>query len=222
MSDKPWHLRESAEFEGIGRRLEVEFPYLQVGVSEGDTALRGELPIAHNGKIIDHFEVEVRVDSRGPRRVVPVVRETGGRIPRTVDRHVYPTTGNACLFVQDEYWYRHPDGMELVDFLKGPVTSYFIAQTHFELHGEWPFGERAHGAEGIREFYYEIFGTRDSEVVRAFVGTIATAVLNGRAPCPCKSGKRVNACHAPLIREVRSRIDRQAIDLTLATLSRRQ
>jgi hypothetical protein len=220
VDDKPWHLREREEFEGIKRCMEVEFPYLHAGVADGQTVLRGELPIVAEGKIIDQFEIEVLVAADGPRAVVPTVSEIGGRIPHTVDRHVYPTTGNVCLFVQDEFWYRHPDGMDLLDFLKGPVTSFFVAQTHYELHGRWPFGERSHGSEGIREFYYELLGTRDKETVRQFLESLAIAKLNSRAACPCMSGKRINACHGAHIRDLRLRIRRSAAVFSLAALSR--
>jgi hypothetical protein len=216
---RPWHEQLGGEFVEIRRSIEKHFPYLRIVTADGKTVLQGDLPIVLDARVIDSFDIEVIVSSAGPREEIPIVREIGGRIPQTADRHIEESTGRACLFVPDEYWYEHPDGMDLLEFLQGPVTAFFISQVSFERGYGWPFGQRSHGANGVLEFYKSVLGIADDSTVRSFVEIISRGQLRGRSQCPCGSGLRINACHAPAIRELRSRIKPAAARASLRTLS---
>ncbi len=196
--------------------LEVEFPYLHLSARDGYTVLGGQLPIVCNGQVIDEFEIEVIVRGGGPRREIPLVREVGERIPRLRDRHIEDSTGVTCLCVQDEYWYRFPEGMNLVEFLRGPVMSFFIAQYVFDQHGKWPFDHRAHGGEGILEFYGSLFGTEDLRKSLRLLELVAAKRVKPQTPCPCESTLPVSECHGDLIRRVRSRVRRHIAAKSLA------
>lgn len=202
------------------RDLEVEFPYLQVTTRDGHTALVGDLPLVIDGRVVDSFEIEVIIPHRGPRVDIPSVRETAGRVPPEADRHMDPSTGKACLFVREEYWFKHPDGLDLIAFLRGPVRSFFIGQMSVERGGGWPFGQRSHGAQGIIEFYAPLLGTDDRRTVRRYVEVIAAKKARAHWGCPCGSGKALGACHSRLIRELRARIPRRAAAFSLTVLQR--
>lgn len=219
MIGEAWHERDPVEFARTRAELEAEFPYLFVTVNDGRTVLRGELPIVVDGRVVDVFEIEVMVPPAGPRSEIPIVREIRGRIPRHRDRHVDERTGNACLCVNDEYWFKHPHGMDLVEFLRGPVTSYFIAQLSYELGNGWPFGERGHGADGIVEFYMPILGASDLPTVRRYLKVISAKKVRPHWLCPCGSGKRVWMCHGALIQRLRARIPRSAASHSLEILN---
>jgi hypothetical protein len=215
----PWHVADSAEFERVRPILEADFPYLHVRVRDGYTVLVGDFPIVDNGRIIDSFSIEVAVPAEGPRRAVPTVREVRGRIPPEADRHVF-SDGSACLFIEAEYWFRHPEGLDLIEFLHGPVKTYFIGQLFFEQQGRWPFGQRAHGAAGDLEFYGPLFGTRESRVVRAFLEIVAAKKLRSTWRCPCGSGHRLRGCHDRVVCQLRERIKRAAVISSLRRLNR--
>jgi SEC-C motif len=137
---------------------------------------------------------------------LPLVFEVGGRVPRDADHHVNRETGEACLFVPDERWKVAPPGMTFLDLLNGPVRNFLLGQSLFRLTGEWPFGQRSHAAAGIREYYSELLGTDDVNVIVRYVECLSRATLKGHWPCPCGSGKRLRDCHRAQVDELRTKI----------------
>jgi hypothetical protein len=214
VSSSPWHERHPEEYERVRKSIEEEFPYLQFSSRDEWTVLAGTLPVVEGGRVIADYEIEICIPADGPRSAIPVVRETSTRIPREVDRH--NAYGVACLVVTDEFWYRHPTGMDLIEFLRGPVTSFFVSQMYFDLHGHWPYGQRSHYGKGVREFYAEILGTADPEIIGRFLGMIAAPEIRRNWWCPCGSKRRMRDCHHQLIRSLRERIPR-----TIAAETRR-
>lgn len=200
--------------------LETEFPHLHVTVRDSFTVLTGDLPLLLDGRVVDSFNIEVVIPPAGSRTTVPIVREVAGRIPQDADRHVYPD-GRACLFIEAEYWFKHPDGMDLLEFLRGPVTSYYIGQMSYEQNKQWPFGERSHGALGVAEFYAPLVGSRDPRVIKRFVEMVAAKKMRSTWRCPCGSGHRVWGCHGDVVRNLRSRIKRSAAATSLFYLERK-
>lgn len=219
MTRVPWHLRDPREFEHLLPALESEFPHLHVVVRDSYTVLTGDLPLVLDGRVVDSFSIEVVIPPEGPRHTVPVVRELGGRVPWVADRHVY-SDGRACLFVEAEYWFRHPDGLDLVEFLRGPVTSYFVGQLLYEQEKRWPFGERSHGALGVVEFYAPLVGSRDPRVIKQFVEMVVAKKMRSTWRCPCGSGHRLWGCHGDVVRRLRGRIKRSAAATSLSYLER--
>jgi hypothetical protein len=69
--------------------------------------------------------------------------------------------GTACVLLPDERWRLWPVGAPLLRFLTGPLHSFFLAQTMVEEEEPWPFGQLAHGAKGIFQFYRELLKTSD-------------------------------------------------------------
>ena len=218
MTRVPWHVADAAEFERLRPVLEADFPYLHLGVRNGYTVLAGNYPIVDNGRIIDSFSIEVLVPPEGTRSAVPTVREVGGRVPQQADRHVF-ANGTACLFIEAEYWFKHPRGLNLIEFLHGPVNTYFVGQLFYEQEGRWPFGDRAHGAAGDVDFYAPLLGTRDPRVIRAFLEMIAARKLRSTWRCPCGSGHRLWGCHDDAVRKLRDRIKRAAVISSLRRLN---
>ncbi len=218
MTRVPWHVADAVEFERLRPALEAEFPYLRLQVKNGYTVLAGDFPIVDGGRVVDSFTIEVAVPPEGPRRAVPKVRETASRIPRVADRHVF-TSGTACLFIEAEFWYRHPNGLDLVEFLRGPVRTYFIGQLFYEAEGRWPFGERSHGAAGDMEFYAPLLGTRDARKIRAFLEMVVAKKLRSTWRCPCGSGHRLWGCHDDVVRRLRDRMKRSAVVSSLERLN---
>jgi len=53
------------------------------------------------GQVLDRYSVELQLARNHPAGL-PVVRETGGRIPRHIDRHLLAADGTACVLLPDE------------------------------------------------------------------------------------------------------------------------
>jgi hypothetical protein len=201
---RPWHKADPALLEKLIAEIHEEFPTLHF-YPEGDrVVLRGTFPVVYEGEVLDRYAVEIELLADYPASI-PVAREVGGRIPRTADYHI-SDKGDACLFIPDERWRVYPKGTSLTTFLNGPVRNFFIGQSLFRLTGEWPFGQRGHGAQGTREYYEELLGTADMAVVIGYLECLSRPALKGHWPCPCGSGKRLRECHRAEIEGLRSQI----------------
>lgn len=186
--------------------LRVEYPNLQLYLESGRAFLRGSFPLIYEGKALDRFLIEVEMPSDS--QDLPIVREIGGRIPRILDNHIEGPAGNICTMVPEERYRVFPRGAPLLQFLNGPVRNYFLGITMREIGLPWPFGERPHGRAGVIEFYTELVGSSDEEVIRQYMLCIRSRQLRGHRPCPCGSGKKIRNCHIALITELRLLIHR--------------
>jgi hypothetical protein len=203
---KAWHKAESDALEKVKSRIAERFPDLRVS-KEGDVVfLRGSFPIIHEGEILDRYEIELEIppdlgDS------IPKLRETGGRIPRNVNRHMDPATGDACPVVPEE-WLLHAACGSVISFLTGPVRNFFIGQSLVEQGEPWPFGERSHGRAGLLEYYEELFETTDSAAMVRYLECLSRDGLKGHWDCPCGSGERLRDCHLEQLRTLRRKMPR--------------
>lgn len=201
----PWYGREGALLDLIKQEVQAEYPMLHF-FRQGDRLfLRGSFPIVHVDRVLDRFNIEVELP-RNRADGLPVVREIGGRIPRTTDNHINNSSGDICLFIPEERWRIFPVGSTLLNFLNGPVRNYFLGFSMKELGQPWPFGERPHGKEGIVEYYSELLGTADVKTIRRYLECLSKKSFKGHWLCPCGSGKKVRKCHATQIRELRETI----------------
>jgi hypothetical protein len=206
--------------ESVAARVRQELagthPDLQVEVRQGAVRIVGPFRLCEDGAEIDRFDVEIVLSGRHPREL-PKVYEVGGRIPKIVDRHVFPG-GHACLFVSGERWRHWPSGTSLADFLEGPVHSYFVGQAYFELSKEWPFGQRSHGYEGIFESYAEMLRVTDPRTITRYMVALARRKLRPSSPCPCGSRRPIHSCHMRKLADLRGKITFREARAALAVL----
>jgi hypothetical protein len=202
---RPWHKEKPELLERMKEAVLKEYPTLLFYPEDECVFVRGDFPIADEGKVLDQFSIEIELPRYDPNDL-PVLREIGGRIPRTQDNHINVPSGEVCLFVPDERWRIYPRGSTLLDFLNGPLRNYFIGYSLFELGEPWPFGQRSHGAEGIFEYYSELLGTDDRRVVIRYLECMSKPTLKGHWECPCGSGKRIRNCHQTTLNDLRLKI----------------
>lgn len=198
-------MRSPALYSELRDQLRREFRTLRL-LNEGGVAfVRGALPICgEDGRELGRFQIEVELLDDFPKSV-PLVRETGGQLPRHPDRHVN-YDGTACLFVRDETWKYWNKDSTLIQFLNGPVYQFFLGQIFFVEHGTWPFGQRNHFGLGVAEYYFEELETRSLFVVRAFLEFLADRLLDARRLCYCGSFRQLRHCHHSKVLDLRSKI----------------
>lgn len=219
MSGVPWHRREPEAYRQLVRAVEDQFPDLYFEERDDQLFLVGEFQVSDGDVVLDRYEIEVELPRAGPMAGIPIVREVGGRIPHTADRH--NPEGVACLGVPDEFWYRHPEGIGLIAFLRGPVRGYFTGQSIVERGGAWPYGERAHGIAGIIEFYAPLVGSHHPARVHAFLEMAAAKKVRAHWRCPCGSGRPVHRCHRRALTHLRQRLPRRVLNTTAAIIKAR-
>jgi len=188
--------------------VEERYPGLHFAEEGGEVLIRGSFPVLFQGQALDHYMIEVQLSKKHPAEL-PIVRETGGRIPHHSDRHVNADTGIACVLIPDERWKLWPIGEPLLTYFTGPLHSFFLAQTMVEEGQPWPFGQWEHGAKGIFQFYRELLGTSDLRLMMNYLIILGKESLKDHWPCPCESGRKLRDCHLDEIKRLRGNIARK-------------
>ena len=93
-------------------RIRSVFPELDLDLSSDGATVRGIIRVV--GEV--GYTTNLVVPSDYP-RAVPVLICDQREIPWTLDRHVFPASGEACLCVESEYGRHWPNGSDLTDFL---------------------------------------------------------------------------------------------------------
>jgi hypothetical protein len=205
----PWFKQKPDLLNELRKLIKEYFPSLNINVENDSVYIRGCLYIfTPNSNIeLDHYQIEIEIlnnylDS------VPIVREIGNRLPKIADRH-FSKDGKACLFLNEEKFKYFPKGISIIDFIKGPVSNFFISQSYYDLTGQWIFGQRGHGITGIIEFYSEQLGTKDKETIQKFLELSVKKEIKGHWQCYCGSGIQLRKCHYEKIRDLRNKVARK-------------
>lgn len=154
--------------------------------------------------ISDTYQIEVGVPFEFP-RALPVVRETGSRIPPSFHTNA---DGELCLGSPLRLHLAIADNPTLPSFFQNCVIPYLYGFSYQEKYGLLPFGELDYGIEGILADYREFFRLDDSacaEMVR--LGSLRKRDAN-REPCPCGSGVRLGKCHHIQLNSLRAQVGR--------------
>ncbi len=140
-----------------------------------------------------------------------------------IDRHIMGD-GRACLGVHGEITMRWLLSSTIVGFLENFVAPFLAWQACYDACQKAPpWGERSHFAQGILEFYGEIFGRPADSSVIGFMRLLARRNRpKGHEPCPCNSGERLRNCrdHRDLLYELRERVPWQEVARDLEVLER--
>lgn len=173
-------------------------------VLKGPLAFRVTGP--ENEVIEDVYEVEIRIPPQFP-RALPRVKETGGRVPK--DWH--KLRGNLlCLGAPTAIRLELRLSPSLPTVVNRLVIPYLYSYSFFEKHSRMPFGELAHGDEGIRQNLAEIFAApscrRPEEFLR--LAGMKKRCAN-KHPCACGSGRRLGRCHNRKVNQLRRQLGRQ-------------
>jgi len=72
--------------------LGLKYPDFTVCCAGAKIYIRGAFPVFHEGTVLDRYQTEIEWSDTD----VPLLRETGGRIPWVADRHM-SIGGMACL-----------------------------------------------------------------------------------------------------------------------------
>ncbi|MCP3055058.1 SEC-C metal-binding domain-containing protein [Aurantimonas marianensis] len=180
-------------------------PELNVTTTKDIIILDGLFVVSGPQGPFDWYQVRVGITAGFPWEE-PCVVETGDRIPKVVDRHVFPDHGDCCLGVWEE-WLITASDHTFEAFMTGVMHDYFVSQTYFEAKGEWPFGERSHGDAGVVESFADLLGVgNDKAIIVEYLRLMSWKHVKGHASCPCGSGRRLRQCHRDKVDQLKKRI----------------
>jgi hypothetical protein len=203
-------LRKRMEDWGVHDVL-VEQPGLRLRPVTGQVIrLVGELTFSASApareRIDESYAVEITVPCNFPKEL-PTVRETAGRIPKTYHRH---PNGALCLGSPTRQLLAILAAPTISGYLKGCLIPFLYGFSLYSKYGTAPpFGELAHGRDGIWQDFAALFGVESQE---AACECVRLASLRKRSankePCPCGSRRRVGNCHHQRINKFRSALGR--------------
>lgn len=202
----PWHKKNPETVDNIRRDLRNKHSNLHLHIDQQDNAtVHGTLVVpSPTGIVLDRYQISIEIPADFPASL-PIVRETGGRIPWDPDFHV-ETNGIACVMLPDERWRIFPESAPFTDFIDGPVQNFFLGQSLVELGEDWPFDEWEHGERGILEYYKQLFESEDPATVLRYLRMLSKRTLKKHWKCPCGSGKKVRKCCEPKIKDLRRKV----------------
>lgn len=200
---RPWFEDDPSALERLERMLRSRYPTLHAFIEKGVCIVRGTYPVMDSGRLVDRYELEIALRPDYPTSL-PLVWETGGRIPREADRHVFPDAGCLCLGVPLALWMQLKGDFSLPTILDIPVRNFLIGNGLVEKGEPWPHGDRSHGVEGILEFYGDLLGTSDSIAIARFLLSLVKEKVRGHWRCPCGSGRIIRNCHREAVESLRN------------------
>ena len=127
-------------------------------VVDGAVDVKGTYPVVHEGREIARYSLRVALPADYPHSL-PLVWETGERIPRIEDRHVNVADGSLCLGAPAALWIALAGNFSIDRVLDLPVRNFLIGNSMVEAGEEWPHGEWKHGANGMLQYFGETVGT---------------------------------------------------------------
>lgn len=198
--NQTWFDRDPLAYEAVRRLLVTKYPTLHLRKVDSEAIVTGTLALYDNGVAFDRYSLEIRLPKDYPASLAAVF-ETGGRIPREMDRHVYPS-GALCLGVTEELWLTLNGDFSIGTLLDIPIRNFLIGNCHIEEGLEWPSGDRSHGSTGVLEFYREYLRIQDESKLVRFLCAILLDKHRGHWPCPCGSGSILRKCHMDAVRKL--------------------
>lgn len=179
-----------------------EYPNFHVRTDSGLTYLKGILDIPDDeGGIAGSFSIEIHPSKDFP-FAFPVLYEVGDEIPCEADWHKY-SDNSCCLTVPAKEKLLCKQGITLLWFVTNIVIPYFANQLYKKRTGQY-MQEYSHGSDGVREFYDELFHSRNLGVwMRCLENAFGRAKSERNETCYCNSGKKYKRCHLLIEDDVR-------------------
>ena len=165
----------------------------------GRTVVTGPyaLDASYDGiRLAEDFKLQLTIPADYPESL-PRVREISDIIAPSYE-HLFADR-SFCLGVQGELLIAQLKDPSLVRLYDGPVRSYLYSYLFRERYGRYPFGDRAHGAKGILQFYSELFDEPNLLRTWKLLLSAVSEEYRGHLPCPCGSGVIGRKCHGEAI-----------------------
>lgn len=147
-------------------------------------------------EIIDGYEISINITNKYPYEM-PTIKEIGGRIPGKF--HTFQDD-TLCLGAPLALRITLADDNHLLGYIEKLVIPFLYSFSYKEKYGQLPYGELAHGAKGIMDFYQELFKTSKLYMAMGLLQILGSGRYRGHVLCPCKSNLRLRNCHGEHIK----------------------
>lgn len=204
-----------------------KYQRLSLAPSTGEyIAIKGKISLNHTYKnanpIKDIYELLIKVPSDFPKSV-PIILETGNKIPKHNDNHVNPD-GTLCLGTPLKlqlFLVKYPS---LVDFVERVLIPHLYAVSNKLNGGEFIFGELAHGSAGELSDYEDILGVKGVVAVKNALNSLRSYKkrIANKKVCPCGCGRRLGSCKTHFkLNSIRTGFSKNSFDAVLTEFNKR-
>ncbi len=172
-----------------------KYKELSFKIEDGIPCIFGAIILADEyGDIEDTYQLAIKAVINYPYNF-PLLFETGGRIPKNFDWHIFEQNGNCCIASPPEEIIICNSGLTLLSFIDNQVRNYFYSQIFRNQNGYF-LKERSHGSKGWIEFFEETFMTNNIFNIEFGLNQILEGKKISRvSDCFCGSGKKYRKCH---------------------------
>ena len=132
------------------------YPNLTVtSKTENKVDIKGKIHINRNCdkiSVCKEYGIEISIPLNSDK--LPMVRDTEKYIRN------YPHLNwnkDLCLATDTDIYLRFRNGLDLIGWMRDYVEIYFVSYEYYKRYNRFPFGERAHGSQGILQFYRDYF-----------------------------------------------------------------
>ena len=171
-----------------------KYPNLKViKQTENQVDIAGRIQINRASEVISVYQeygIEISIPINSDK--LPTVRDT----ERYIKKYTHLSSDkNFCLATDTDMYLRFRNGFDLSSWMEDYVELYFVSYEYYKRYGAFPFGERAHGSNGILEFYRDYFKLSTLYQASDIIVYIANKRYKGHHLCPCGSNKKLRDCH---------------------------
>jgi len=190
-----------SQFERDFKNAKILFPKLgyTYNTEHGMWCITGQLDICDvKGVYWNTFDIILVIPKSYP-YCIPLLMEQSKLIPREIDWHISPE-GFCCMDVEHNLIAMSKRGINLTDFIKDKVYSFFANQL-YKLEAQHYAGpEYAHHVAGVLQYYKEKHNISNAETVLIFLDAVLSKTRIGRNDsCLCGSGNKTKNCHIEAI-----------------------
>lgn len=183
---------------------EVSQKYRNLKLKEGEDGsglVTGNLYFSasyNNECLEDNFLIELKIPTDYPEQL-PMVKETGGRIPQSFHHH---DSGTLCLGVPSQVKMKFQENPTLLRFIDEAIIPYLYSFSYQDRYNKLPFDEFSHGGKGIIEYYSQLLKLESQIEILGFLRILVDDDYRGHQFCLCGSGERVRDCHGKQLKEI--------------------
>lgn len=158
------------------------------GVFTFKATLKGRMTIT------DSYQIQIAISDKFP-RTIPTVTELSRKIPRDGKHHINPD-GSLCMGSPLRLLQKIYEKPTLVGFAENCLVPYLYGVSYkVQTGNDFPFGELAHGNEGIFNDYMVLLGLKTKDQVRQALMLLGMKKhIANKNKCPCNCGKRLKKC----------------------------
>ncbi|MBV1873874.1 MAG: hypothetical protein KUG80_03785 [Gammaproteobacteria bacterium] len=168
-----------------------------VAINNDQVELAGEYhlkALLAGSQLIDRTYQLRLVCPRDYPRKLPKVLDEERYLPRNQEYHTY-SDGSFCLGSELKIKSLLRDDHSFTAFFENIVDRFLYAVTHRIEFGSFPYGELAHGEQGLIDDYGDMFGLGGKlPVLRALRALGKRKREANKLPCPCGCDRRLGHC----------------------------